>query len=247
MSPLRSEFWLEDMFLEKWDSSAGPNSLLYLHGFPGLHPNNQNQQLAASLADEMLKIDVSILAPQYTGLGRSRGIFSFLKSFSDAQRATALMLKESKKISIVGYSWGGLVGSYIYSSIPEEQRDKLILLAPVTQLFSRDILKIIVSGWRDEYPDKLEAYQTDESLVQELVDIFQLYNPAEYLKDTNISKITVIHGDADAVIPKTCSEKFVSDIGLTPYNFKIFSGQGHDFSNRSKLFMEIRGALQNRC
>jgi pimeloyl-ACP methyl ester carboxylesterase len=190
-------------------------AIFFLHGNAGnLHDQQQAAEFYTALGYDFFTFD-------YRGFGKSEGeIESEEQFFKDIQ----VMYKEMQtayhadSITVIGYSVGTAAAAMIASKMNPK---KLVLIAPYYSL---------VDMTKRRYPfipTALLKYR---------------FETGEYLKKVK-SKVLLIHGDQDEVLPFECSQ-MLSKYLKNESKFLPIQGQGHDDFEQNNLFEEeIRAFL----
>lgn len=215
--------------------------LFYFHGFPGPLPDlNPKPPLAPDVNRET---GLEIIAPEYRGLGGSSGRFSFLGSLSDADRVFDHYrgLYPTSRFSVLGYSWGALPALDVWKVVPEEQRRRLVLLAPAIVSPGRDVIESMARDWLTDYHRVLAHYSGSVShIIDEIEECLVRVSPLGTLA-RNHAHTSIIHGEQDDVVPFSLSKMVCSQIPgirLVP-----LPEQGHDFEDRWELLEKISEEL----
>lgn len=190
-------------------------AIFFLHGNAGnLHDQRQAAEFYTALGYDFFTFD-------YRGFGKSEGqIESEEQFFRDIQ----VMYKEMKtayhpdSITVIGYSVGTASAAMIASKMNPK---KLVLIAPYYSL-------VDMTKRRYPYiPTGLLKYR---------------FETGEYLKKVK-SKVLLIHGDQDKVLPFESSE-MLSKYLKNGSRFLPIKGQGHDDFEQNEIFEEaIRAFL----
>jgi uncharacterized protein len=190
-------------------------AVFFLHGNAGnLHDQKQAAEFYTSLGYDFFTFD-------YRGFGKSEGAIESEEQFyRDIERMYREMKTAYHKDSIVvvGYSVGTAPAAMIASRM---QPKKLVLIAPYYSM-------IDMTKRRYPFvPTALLKYRFETGMHLEKVK----------------SKILMIHGDQDDVLPFECSEMLVKH--LSPNGrFVPIKGQGHNDFEKNSVFEEaIRAFL----
>jgi pimeloyl-ACP methyl ester carboxylesterase len=217
-------------------------AVLFFHGYPGPDPSNPNPGLALQLGPKVAESGRSLFAPQARGLVRSPGTFSFAAAVESASLCTDLA-DGFPRVSVVGYSFGALLGARAYASLPRERRGALVFLAPVSQPFPKEALHSMIALWRREFPQSLKGYPCNDSLCRELRELTGPGRPSVSLQGVSCTAVTILHGSADEIIPLPHSEILARELALPERRLVRLEGQIHGFPDRPGLVRRILEAL----
>jgi pimeloyl-ACP methyl ester carboxylesterase len=107
---------------------------VFLHGFPGIR-SKQNRDIAEQTAQQTGR---RCIVPLYSGLGFSKGQFSFESCRSQVQEFVGELIKQNGKMDLVGHSWGGYL-SLGLAAKHGSRIGKLVLLSPLLDFFNAKI------------------------------------------------------------------------------------------------------------
>ena len=166
----------------------------------------------------------------YSGLGMSKGSFTFTKSIIDTYDLVNLI---NDKITIVGHSWGGFVALNVLRQF--KNVEKLILLSPFTNLpdnnFVKEFTDFVITNFNNELTHL--QYEEVRDNIQELMKNYSL-------KDLFTSelgcKVKIFQAMNDEVVLDKDTLSFVNNFT----NHKpelIFCEENHVFTKNRKLVL----------
>lgn len=205
------------------DSPQGAEQIIVMfHGYTGNKTEHNGH--FRTFSRKISKLNIGSLRMDYSCNGESDGEFSeFL--FTDALEDSKLMidyafsLQGIKKVSLLGFSMGGLIASLLSNYKPV---DKIILWSPAGNLYEKlqkqfNCLPKIENG---------NGYLLGFEISKNLVESMKGFNPFdEALKFTN--KVLVIHGREDKAVNYLIGKKYAET--FPNGKIHIIDGAGHGY------------------
>lgn len=200
--PVEKDVAIHAAFIEE-SKNREDGLIIYLHG------NKGDVNRAISQARSMIGHGESILIPDYRGFGKSDGyIHSEKHMMSDMQAVYdyALTMYREDQISIVGYSLGSAMASYLAAHNKPKQ---LVLVAPFTSM--------------------LDMKNKFAWFIPDFILKYHLHND-EYLASIDCP-IYMMHGEEDELIPASMS-RTLQEINPDKIRMMIVPNERH----RSVIF-----------
>ncbi|MBD2493357.1 YqiA/YcfP family alpha/beta fold hydrolase [Nostoc sp. FACHB-280] len=173
---------------------------IYLHGFA----SSPKSAKAQAMGDRFHQISIQPNIPDLNA-----GDFSQLTITRQINQVAAL-LDNSKPVTLIGSSLGGLVSAYLAEQYQQVQR--LILLAPAFGFLSHWLPKLgdeAMKRWQQE--NYLMVYHYGEERSQPLS--YDFVTDAQQYQEDMLQRplpTLILHGKQDEVIPITASRKFAN-------------------------------------
>lgn len=202
-------------------------AVFFWHGFPA--DSSKNEDLAEHL-HRHCEVDVYLL--HFAGLGRSRGLFTFLGAFEDALLFVDEITANNsyRALDMVGHSFGGLVASHVARRIGGV--DRLALLAPLIAVPPPEVVREVLEQFTSERDDYELATLLRET---ELLSDLKLY--ADCCTD-----LLVLHGKNDSVLDCQLSRTFVEQYTFAKVSYHELACD-HWFEDRSELCRLVKDFL----
>ena len=223
------QYFRQRLFYHSWCRDYR-RAVFFWHGFPA--DSGKNEDLAEHL-HQHCETDVYLM--HFAGLGRSRGLFTFLGAFEDSSLFANEIIAQSsyQTIDMVGHSFGGLVASHVAQQIGGI--DRLALLAPLVAVPPPEVVRETLEQFTAERRD---------------YDLATLQRETELLSDLRLqvdccNNLIVLHGKNDSVLDCQISRSFVKQCASDKVNYHELVCD-HWFEDRSELCRLIRDFLMDR-
>ncbi len=227
-------------YLIRFPSSAiESNAVLFLHGFPA-NRNVKNLDLA-DVVHQQTKRAVYLL--HYRGLGESHGDFRFTQSIQEAVEVMHRLAKDHRKVTVIGHSWGGLVGMNIAQRCPELV-DQLILLSPLCELDKNNSLySWILHEVKNDCPG-VYGKLSQEDILAEIEGVVANHAPKDIVgRIPSTIPITLIQAALDDTTPAAAAKALLPHFSSQVNYLEL--PQDHSFSqSRRQLADTILGVLR---
>ncbi len=193
------------------------SAFLFLHGFPAESINidkNEKTQKNQDIAFEFYNtFSIDTFVPHYTGLGNSRGDFSFTQSILDSIEISKDLLRRGyENIYLVGHSWGALVSLNIYRELKKNIK-AMVLISPFNYLPPEDELREILNYVTDEVPYIFNNKGIDDYL-DELKIVKENFNPRKIAQLINFDSPTYIfQAREDLEVPAETTQELKALLG----------------------------------
>ncbi len=199
------------------------SAIVVCHGFP-YEPGSVVDKGYSGLAEFFSHISPTVVF-DFSGCGNSRGKFGLDYWVEDLRR----IAEKFKRVSIIGYSMGGLVA--IRTSAELDNLDKLISIsAPLPEIFSEERLELMF-----ENASRIMRTGSFEEFRREMENIMEL-DLRRYARQVKGQKL-VVHGTKDEVVPFECGEAIYREFEEPKYFIRVINGD--HFLRRSPKVMSI--------
>lgn len=231
-APKPHDFFVGPNFVSVWNEEhLGEGVYIFFHGFPA-ELGTKNSDIAGAVASN-IKAASAIM--HYSGLGLSKGTFSFDGSIREAEAVMDyLKTRGAQRFRIFGHSWGGLVALNILAS-RKYNIDGVFLVSPLTTLPDRESVKTILCDTEAEFP-KFKGLV--EQWLEEIDRLRPLSDPASFnfLPQMQASGM-VVQAKDDDVVPSAMTKNFMQKLGPTFEYHEVL--QDHSFSDRETLIKQF--------
>jgi pimeloyl-ACP methyl ester carboxylesterase len=224
--------------IQRFDNKKGggaDQAILLLHGFPG-EVNQQNQDIAAFLADEL---NAPAFVLHYRGLGLGRDKFSFKSSIEDAVTAARFLIEVCgyNRLKLVGHSWGGLAALNVLRHLGSKI-DQVALLSPLTTMISAEAARHIIVQFQAERLGFFAAESVDQVLA-EIEQIREEQEPIGFVQtlDLRDGQLLVVQAAHDLEVPPQVNRDFVAIAGEKARYLEV--SQGHTFLEDRQLIFQL--------
>ncbi len=198
------------------------------HGFTG----NRNEPRLTAIADELLKLGIGAVLPDFNGHGESGGEFqnmTIANEIDDLDTIAAWVQTHlaPRAMAFVGHSQGGVVAVMEAAKLGASKVKALVLMAPAAVLRD-DALRGNILGARFNPYDIPEYVQFGKRrLGRAYIEVAQnmpIYETAATYKGATL----VLHGTHDPVVPYTYGQTFAREMPNATY--RGLEGDDHGFS-----------------
>ena len=185
-------------------------AILICHGFP-YEKGSVIEKSYSDLADLFSRFMPTAIF-DFSGCGNSRGFFSFYGWVKDLKR----IAEKFEKVSILGYSMGGLVA--LRASLELDNLERLVLVStPLPEIFSEERLKSM-----HEHATKIMRIRGFDEFREEMMELKK-----EGILD-RIGKIDsqklVVHGTKDEIVPFECGERIYKALNEPKSFLRVING-----------------------
>lgn len=182
-------------------------AVFFCHGFTG--NRIEARRLFVKFARILTKTGIAAFTFDYRGHGESSGDFeefSFKDWIKDAFDAYDFFKKnicsDINNISILGYSMGGGIASYLAA---ERETKNLVLWAPLSNPYQ--LYKSRITNLSDEEKNNYAKRQYLDSggfkISRSFIEILKEINPIEKIINSKAEDIIILQADDDKVLPYT--------------------------------------------
>jgi pimeloyl-ACP methyl ester carboxylesterase len=207
------------------------SAIVVCHGFP-YEPGSVVDKGYSELADFLSRIAPTVVF-DFSGCGNSRGKFGLEYWVEDLRR----IAEKFDRVSIIGYSMGGLVA--IRTSAELGNLDRLVSIsAPLPEIFSEDRVEMMFeNASRIMRTGSFEEFRREMEAIRE----FDLRRYARKVKGQKL----VVHGTKDEVVPFECGEAIYREFQEPKYLIRVINGD-HFLRRSPKVMSAVAEWLEGK-
>lgn len=199
------------------------NAILICHGFP-YEGGSVIDKSYGDLAELFSRITPTIIF-DFSGCGKSEGYFSIKDWVEDVKRIS----QKFERISLIGYSMGGLVA--IRAGAELKNIENLVAIStPLPEIFDENRIKIMF-----ENAVKIMRVGRFEDFVEKITPAYEM-DPKKYIKRIFAPKL-IVHGTRDEIVPFSSGEAIYNSATEPKTFFKVVDGD--HFLRRNQKVMKL--------
>lgn len=206
---------------------------IIFHGFTG-NCGRQKERIEYQAAQTLLNAGMAVARFDFNGHGKSDGRFedmTVLNELDDARAILRFVRQQPgvQRIMLVGMSQGGVVASMLAGYYHDEV-DKVVLMYPAATL-KEDAQHGEMQGLHYD-PQQIPAVQVWHSDHGDFSVGDFYFRTAQTLPIYEVAKqyrgpVLLMHGDADPIVPRSASERYLS--GYQHAEYHVIPGGDHGF------------------
>lgn len=206
-------------------------ALIVCHGFP-YEPGSVVDKGYGELAEFFSRITPTVVF-DFSGCGNSKGKFSVEGWVEDLKRIAG----KFERVSIIGYSMGGLVA--IRAGAELDNLERIVSIsAPLPEIFSNErIATMFENARRIMRTGELEEFRREMEKAGK-VDI------RSYVRKIKAPKL-VVHGTKDEVVPYECGEAIYREAEEPKAFLKVLNGD-HFLRKNPKVMQTVAEWLEGK-